>query len=195
MLKKIYRTSKNYLGAIAFYTGNHIIANIPFYIIRHLYYRIILKIKIGSSSSIAMNVFFTGHYLIIGSNTVINRKCFIDSRAIIEIGNNVNISSEVAILSYEHDVQNKDFRLLPKKVIIQDNVFIGVRATILPGVIVGEGAVIGAGAVVKKNIEPYTIVAGVPAKPIGIRNRDISYTTRYFPFFDTDISKDDKWIM
>lgn len=57
----------------------------------------------------------------------------------------------------------------------------------MPGVIVGEGAVVAAGAVVTKDGPPYTIVGGVPAKLITKRTRDLRYKTHYFPFFDTDV--------
>ena len=68
-----------------------------------------------------------------------------------------------------------------------DHCWIGVRAIILPGVTVGEGAIVAAGSVVAKDVAPYTIVGGNPAKVIGERTRDLNYKTRYFPFFDTDI--------
>jgi acetyltransferase-like isoleucine patch superfamily enzyme len=68
-----------------------------------------------------------------------------------------------------------------------DHAWIGARAIILPGVTVGEGAVVSAGSVVSRDVPPYTIVAGNPAEVIGQRTRDLRYRTRYFPFFDTDI--------
>jgi acetyltransferase-like isoleucine patch superfamily enzyme len=54
-------------------------------------------------------------------------------------------------------------------------------------VTIGRGAVIGIGSVVTKNVDPFTIVGGIPAKKIGNRNTDIQYKSRYFPYFDTDI--------
>jgi acetyltransferase-like isoleucine patch superfamily enzyme len=57
----------------------------------------------------------------------------------------------------------------------------------MTSVTVGEGAVIAARAVVTKNIAPYAIAAGVPAKIINMRTRDLRYKSRYFPLFDTDI--------
>jgi acetyltransferase-like isoleucine patch superfamily enzyme len=71
--------------------------------------------------------------------------------------------------------------------VIEDHVWIGARAIISPGVRIGEGAVIGAGSVVTRDVEPYTIVAGNPARFIKERSRDLRYKSRYFPFFDTDI--------
>ena len=60
-------------------------------------------------------------------------------------------------------------------VVIIDRAWISCRVVILPGVTVGEGAVVAAGAVVTKNVPPYTIVAGVPAKEVGKRTKDLRY--------------------
>jgi acetyltransferase-like isoleucine patch superfamily enzyme len=60
-------------------------------------------------------------------------------------------------------------------VLIEDYVFIGTRAMILPGVILGKGCAVAAGAIVTKSVVPFTIVAGVPAKPIGHRVENLEY--------------------
>lgn len=86
----------------------------------------------------------------------------------IEIGNNVLIASHTVITSLTHDI-NADFyknTLIKRKVTIGNNVWIGSGAIILPGVRISDGAVIGAGSVVTKDVPHNTIVAGVPAKPI-----------------------------
>jgi len=178
-----------YLSPISFYLANNLFAKIPIYSLRHLFLKKICKIKIGKDSSIHMNCFITGKNLEIGNNTVINRQSYLDGRAGIKIGNNVNVSHQVLIQSLTHDPQSPKFGCLIKPVIIKDNVWIGTRAIILPGVTIEEGAVIGAGSIVTKNIPPYTIAVGNPARVIKNRNRDIRYKTRYFPFFDTDIQK------
>ncbi len=66
-------------------------------------------------------------------------------------------------------------------VIIGDRVWIGYGALILPGVKLGEGAVVGAGAVVTKDVEPFTIVAGNPARKIGERTKELRYRLNYDP--------------
>jgi acetyltransferase-like isoleucine patch superfamily enzyme len=71
---------------------------------------------------------------------------------------------------------------------IGDYAWLGARALILPGVELGEGAVVGAGSVVTKAVAPYAIVAGSPAKPIGERPRGLRYTLAYFPLFNTDVT-------
>ena len=115
----------------------------------------------------------------IGSTTVVNQKCRLDGRGGLTIGSNVSIAGEVCILTASHDVQANDFAGTTSPVIINDYVFIGTRAMILPGVTLGRGSVIAAGAVVTKDVEPYSIVAGVPAKPIGRRSTDLRYSNYY----------------
>ena len=65
--------------------------------------------------------------------------------------------------------------LLKKKIIIHDRVWLGPRVIVLPGCKIGEGAVVGAGAIVTKDIEPFSINVGIPAKKIGERNRNMIY--------------------
>ena len=103
--------------------------------------------------------------------------------------NNISISPEVYIVSMEHDPNDPHFATRGSEVVIDDHVWIGARAMILPGVHIGEGAVVGACTVVTKDVEPYQIVAGVPARPIGTRSRQIDYRCIYFPWFDTDIQR------
>ena len=82
----------------------------------------------------------------------------------IEIGNDVCISESVSILTGTHDVTSVNFDLVTKPIKVCDKVWIATGAMILPGVTIGEGAVIAAGAVVTKDVEPWTIVGGNPAK-------------------------------
>ena len=79
------------------------------------------------------------------------------------------------------------FESVAMDVTIEDHAWIGVRAIILPGITIGKGSVVGAGSVVTKSVEDYTIVAGMPAKKIGNRIKDLRYKLHYFPFFNTDI--------
>ena len=89
-------------------------------------------------------------------------------------GNHVNIGSSVMIYNSEHDIDSEDFHAISAPVEIEDYVFIGPRAIILPGVTVKKGAVVGAGAVVTKDVEEFKIVGGVPARIIGERkNKDL----------------------
>jgi acetyltransferase-like isoleucine patch superfamily enzyme len=182
---------RHFAMALRFYVANHVIAKVPSEAVRHLFYRGALHVKIGSRSSIAMDCFLTGFAtgwsLRIGAHTAINRRCYLDARQGIEIGSNVNVSPEVYILTYQHDAQSPTFASYGAPVVIEDHAWIGVRAVLLPGVRIGEGAVVAAGAVVASNVPPYTIVAGVPATVKKERTRDLRYRTDWHPWFDTDI--------
>ena len=84
----------------------------------------------------------------------------------VTIGNRVMIGSHTAITSITHDY-NEDImydKSVLKPVVIGNDVWIGTHAVIMPGIRIGDGAVIGAGSIVTKDVEPLTIVAGIPAK-------------------------------
>ena len=96
----------------------------------------------------------------------------------IEVGRGTIIGYDVEIITRNHNYDSFDLKSLPyddryvfKRVKISDNVWIGARVIVLPGVFIGEGAVIAAGAVVTKDVKAYTIVGGNPAKVIGSRNQ------------------------
>jgi acetyltransferase-like isoleucine patch superfamily enzyme len=184
-LKKQIKNILIFLSAFfRFYLFNHLISYIPFYAIRHIYLKYILRIQIGKGASVHLGSYWVGRKVSIGENSVINRNCLIDGRAGLIIGKNVSISPDVHIITGSHEINSPKFKYIGKSITIKDFVWIGSRATILPGVKIGEGAVIGAGSVVTKDVEPFTIVGGVPAKKIGTRNYDLIYSTKYTPWFD-----------
>lgn len=179
-----------FIKGLKLYVANHVVSHIPSFRLRHWYYRSVLGYVLGRDSSIHMGAFVTGDFITIGDNVVINRNCYLDGRFGVEIGNNVSISPEVYIVSMDHDPDSPSFATRGKKVVIKDNVWVGARAIINLGVTLGEGAVIGAGAVVTRSINPYRIAVGVPAREIRDRNREINYKCRYFPWFDTDVQRE-----
>lgn len=146
------------------------IGNIPFHSVRLPLYKL-SGIRIGKGSTIHMWCsFFNPSNIIIGEDTVVGDHAFLDGRDTLTIGNHVAIASSVFIYNSQHDIHSDDFHASYGKVVIEDYVFIGPRVTILPGVHIGKAAVIAAGAVVTHDVTPFTIVAGVPANPIGKRN-------------------------
>lgn len=174
--------------AFKYYLYNSFITNFPSYTVRIGYLRRVLKIQIGQHTSVHMGCFFAGNNIKIGSNTVIARKCYLDGRAgLIDIRDNVSIAPEAYIITMSHLVDSPLFDVVIKPVIIEDYVWIGARVMILPGVTAGKGCVLAAASVVTKSVEPYTVMAGSPAKKIGERTRDLSYNLNYFPLFDSDI--------
>ncbi|QJP07256.1 acyltransferase [Pseudomonas multiresinivorans] len=187
----VQRSGYYALAAAKYYIGNNWIARFPNERLRNAYYRRIMGIKVGNDTHLSMRLFFTGYHsrcqVSIGDNCVINREIYIDGRTGVEIGNNVNVSFQACLLSLHHDHNSPGFAAIGAPVIIKDHAWIGARAILLPGVTVGEGAVVAAGAVVTRPVPDYTVVGGVPAKIIGERNRDLTYKTKFSPYFDTDI--------
>lgn len=108
-----------------------------------------------------------GKNIHLGENVFINAGCKFQDQGGIYIGDNVLIGHNVVLATLNHD-ENPERRgnLIPGAINIGDNVWIGSNATILAGVSIGDGAIIAAGAVVTKDVDENTIVAGVPAKYI-----------------------------
>jgi acetyltransferase-like isoleucine patch superfamily enzyme len=108
-----------------------------------------------------------GRFTTLGKNVFINHACsFLDIGGI-TIEDNVMIGPRVNITSETHPLNSADREaLIPKPVIIRRNAWIGAGATILPGVTIGENAVVAAGAVVSRDVPANTVVAGIPAKVV-----------------------------
>jgi acetyltransferase-like isoleucine patch superfamily enzyme len=102
---------------------------------------------------------------IIGENTYLNRN---SSATYCEIGEGCAIARNTTIGAIQHDIESRRIQdTLPlKKTWIGDDVWLGVNAVIMPGVSVGDGAVIGAGSVVTHDVPDYMVFSGVPAKPL-----------------------------
>ncbi len=113
--------------------------------------------------------------LSIKNNCVIGHNAILDARFGITIEENVNLSTGVWIWTTQHDPQHELFKASGAPVYIKKFSWISCRTILLPGVTIGEGAVVAAGAVVTKDVADYTIVGGVPAKMIGARNRNLKY--------------------
>ncbi len=152
---------------------------VPSHRFRYFVYRS-FGIKLAQTSSIHTRARFSNPQgLSIGENTIISGECIFDARQGISIGSCVNIANEVFIYTMEHDIDDPFFAATGGSVVIEDYAYIGPRVTILPGVRIGYGAVVGAGAVVTKDVPPYMFVGGVPAKVIRERSHDLRYKLSY----------------
>jgi len=130
--------------------------------------------------NIGSNVYI-GHYavlrgydrneMVIGDDTWIGQFCYINSAGGVEIGSRVGIGPGVKIMSSRHGEEGRDVPILLcdlefARVVVEDDCDIGMGAIILPGVTVGRGSQVGAGAVVTEDVQPYAVVAGVPARQL-----------------------------
>lgn len=174
MMKKIIR-----IGVILFY--ELIAKNLPFsyskFNLGQLYLRRwVLKNlspKVGTNVNLERKVWIINwNNVEIGNNSGIGMNSRIGS---VQIGNNVLMGPECCILTNDHEFSDTTIPMNCQgykgeaKVIIEDDVWIGQRVIILPGVRIGQGSIIGAGSVVTKNVESYSIIGGNPAKLIRSR--------------------------
>lgn len=149
------------------------------------YYLRLFRIQIrGGKSCIHRGCkFFHVGKMTVGMDTVVNFGCYLDNRRGIYIGNNVGIAHNTRIYTLGHDLSDPKFSTKGAPVAIKDNVFIFSNVLIMPGVTIGEGAIVLAGSVVTKDVEPWTIVGGNPAKKIREHSRDIDYKQIYRYWF------------
>lgn len=128
--------------------------------------------KIGKNNVIGDNFYCSApHNVSLGSNIGINKDVILDGHGKLTISDDVMIGYRATIMTTNHGFKRLDIpmgkqALFFKSVFIDEDVWIGAHAIILPGVTIGKGSIIGAGSVVTKNVKPYSIVGGVPAKLI-----------------------------
>lgn len=145
------------------------VANVPFHSFRRFFF-FLAGVDMGRASTIHVGAkFYRPRGVKIGEGTLVGDHAVLDGRAPLTIGNHVDIASQVMIYNSEHDISAEDFGPIEQPVVIEDYVFIGPRAIILPGVTIGRGAVVAAGAVVTKDVPAGAVVGGVPAKQISER--------------------------
>lgn len=132
--------------------------------------------KIGNNVSIDLGVIiYSPKYLVIGNDVTISSYSVITAGGGLEIKDNVMIGYGCKILSQNHKIPKDKKELIRnsghelKKVYIKEGAWLASNVIVLPGVTIGEGAVIGAGSVVTKNVSSYTINVGVPCKTINNR--------------------------
>jgi acetyltransferase-like isoleucine patch superfamily enzyme len=162
---------------------------IPSHSLRNFLYKNIWLVKISKKVIIYWGAEIrAGYNLVIGEGSIIGDNSLLDARQGITIGRNVNLSSRVSIYTEQHDHRDPYFKNNSDsscRVNIEDRVWIGPNVIILPSVDIGEGAVIAAGSVVTKSIPPFSIAAGIPAKTIGERNKNLKYEFDgdFLPFY------------
>jgi maltose O-acetyltransferase len=176
------------------YVTNHVVAHIPSFALRRLWYRRVVGMQFGPHSGVHLNcyVWFYGpgqvrrDVVTIGANSRINRGCTLDLREGLRIGDNVSISAEALILTAAGRVGGGRSVEGARSVVIDDNAWIGMRAIVMPGVHIGRGAVVAAGAVVTADVPPLAVVFGSPARTVGTRDEaEASFPLEMtFPLFE-----------
>lgn len=130
------------------------------------------NIRLGSNIYVGHYALLKGYYkneMVIGDNTWIGQQCFLHSAGGLKIGSRVGIGPSVKIITSFHREEGLGVPILlssiaTAEVVIEDDCDVGIGAIVLPGVKIGQGSIVGAGAVVTRNVEPYSVVAGVPAR-------------------------------
>jgi maltose O-acetyltransferase len=155
------------------------LGHFPSHSVRKYFYRC-AGMMIPDSSSIHWRAeMYAPERIRIGANCTIGDSCFLDGRDGLTIGDNVNLGSHVTIFTRQHDVDSPDFAEVGGPVTIGDHAWVASHALVLPGVTIGEGAVVAAAAVVTKDVAPFTMVGGNPARYIRDRSRDLTYRLGY----------------
>lgn len=111
-----------------------------------------------------------GNRVKFGKNVFINHSAILSASGGIEFEDGVSVAPGLRIATINHDFNERHTKYTYKKVTLKKNAWIGMNVTICPGVTIGEYAVVGAGAVVTKDVPPYAVVGGVPAKVIKMQN-------------------------
>jgi len=186
-------SARRLAAAIVRWATSAVVGHLPSHSFRLAWYRHVLGWHVGPGASVLTGAIVrmssglrNGSEMVsIGAGTVINHDCLIYSTGGVAIGEHVSISDGVWLVTGTHDPDHPDFPARYEPITIGDRAWIGVRATVLAGVHIGEGAVVMAGAVVARDVEPYTIVGGVPARPVRTREAaDLAYALHSRRLFD-----------
>jgi acetyltransferase-like isoleucine patch superfamily enzyme len=162
------------------YLTNYSVNRVPSFAFRRMWYMRVLGVVLEKQAGVHLGCYLwhytprevRRHGARVGKYSRINRDCTIDLRGGIDIGASVSVSPEVVILTAAHAFDKSGFPVEHRRVVIEDYVWIGTRAMIMPGVTLGRGCVVAAGAVVTKSVPPLAVVAGVPAREVGRRPED-----------------------
>jgi acetyltransferase-like isoleucine patch superfamily enzyme len=180
VLKSIWvRNQLRQVKHILVFLLNKIYSFLPTFTIKNFYLKL-LGIQIGDKSYIhPKTIIYRQANLSIGNNTVINPNSILDNRNGIVIGNSVSIAHGCKIYTAGHDISSPYCDITGEGVIIEDYALIFSNVSIMPGVVMGKGAVAYSGSVIVKSVPPYTVVGGNPAKKIKNRDNILLYKDDY----------------
>lgn len=177
------QTPKRSLELFLVYINNHLISRVVFSKVRMFWYRSVMGFSIGKGSSILTDFRVSCRKNItIGSHTVVNNHCRFDNRFPIDLGNNVSVTWGTVLLTKGHDIDDPLFRTKGAPIKLGDRSWVCAGAMLLPGVNLGEGAVVLSGAVVVKDVPSYHVVGGNPAVFVRERSRNLTYFLSWDPW-------------
>jgi acetyltransferase-like isoleucine patch superfamily enzyme len=137
------------------------------------------EIRFGRDTFVAHSSTLRGEggRMAIGDHVQISRNCYINAAGGVEIGDDTMLGPNAVIVSVNHlhdrfDLLIRKQEVAKKKVVIENDVWLGANTSVLPGVTIGKGSVVGAGAVVTKDIPPFSLAVGIPAKVVGKRDSE-----------------------
>lgn len=161
--------------------GNVLINKIPSRHMRKWFYQI-MGAKIGKNTVLCRRVeVLLPKGLCLDNNVAVGWFAELDARGGISIGHDTNISSHVKLITGSHDIDDADYTADFRPIQVGHHCWLGTGAIVLQGVTIGDGAVVAAGAVVTKDIPPFEVWGGVPAKFIRKRNKELSYEIKGAP--------------
>jgi len=181
----VLRTAMDFLRFFHLAFANHIVSKIPSYYIRRLLYKYMFGMRIGRQSHIQMGVrMYAPHKISIGDNCSIGNHCLLDGRRGITIDNNVDLAGYVKILTLGHDLDDPEYKTVGSPVHLMSDVSVFTGASILPGVTMSAGSVLGLDSVLTRSTEPWSIYAGSPAKFVRVRKiNHLTYRHNYKRYF------------
>ena len=170
---------KNYARYSFMFMWNSLFCKLPSYKVRYYILKYIYRANLGKCTIHRNVTFFSPWKLKVGDNSNIQMGTFIDCRGGVEIGNNVDITLGVKILSQYHDINSSDYKTVSKQIIISDYCILGSYCLVLPGASLYQGAVLGAGSVLTKYAKEYSLYCGNPAELKKPRSSNLSYDPYY----------------
>lgn len=178
---KGWKKLRSHLGAALY---NMCVTGIPFHFVRRTFLRA-CGMRIGKGVCLMRGTMvIRPDQITIGDRCIIGFNCFLGGEGTIQIGHDVNIASFSVLLGGYHDIDDPTFRSILNPIIIEDHAWLATRVTVTGGVKIGRGAVVAAAAVVTREVPPYHVVGGIPAKKIRERNPDACvYEFNYEPWF------------
>ncbi len=162
---------------------NHVVARIPYANARMRTYALFGVNMADPTRALLMlnSEIIDPHRLWLEEGAIVGKHCLLDARGKLRIGRNANISGGVRLLTGSHEVNSPSFDAYYKAVTVGERAWVATGSTVLPGVTIGEGAVVAAGSVVTRDVPPYTVVGGAPARQIAERTQDLEYELNFRP--------------